>query len=190
MAHKYLVDLTNEERGYLLDVIHKGKTAARRVGRAHVLLRAAEGASDEDIAQTLHLGIASVHRIRQRFVDEGLTAALSERPRSGSPPVLTGNQAAFLIALACTTPPAGRHRWTLQLLADRFIELRQIDTISADTVRRALKKTISNPGNVKSGVFPVSVPTMSGIWKMCWTCMLNPMIPDILKCVLTKARCS
>ena len=64
MAHKYLVDLTEEEQGYLLDVIHKGKTAARRVGRAHVLLRATEGVSDEDIAQTLHLGIASVHRIR------------------------------------------------------------------------------------------------------------------------------
>jgi transposase len=114
MADKYLVDLTEEEQGYLLDVIHKGKTAARRVARAHVLLRAAEGTTDEDIAKTLHLGIASVHRIRQRFVDEGLTAALSERPRSGSPPALTGKQAAFLVALACTTPPPGRHRWTLQ----------------------------------------------------------------------------
>lgn len=67
MADKYLVDLTEEEQGYRLDVIHKGKTAARRVARAHVLLRAATGATDEDIAQTLHLGIASAHRIRQRF---------------------------------------------------------------------------------------------------------------------------
>ena len=92
MADKYLVDLTEEEQGYLLDVIHKGKTAARRVARAHVLLRAAEGTTDEDIAKTLHLGIASVHRIRQRFVDEGLTAALSERLRSGSPPALTGDR--------------------------------------------------------------------------------------------------
>ena len=73
MAHKYLIDLTDEEQGYLHDVIRKGKTTARRVARAHVLLRAATGATDEDIAQTLHLGIASVHRIRQRFVDEGLT---------------------------------------------------------------------------------------------------------------------
>lgn len=190
MAHKYLVDLTEEERASLLDVIHKGKTTARRVGRAHVLLRATEGVSDEDIAQTLHLGIASVHRIRQRFVDEGLTAALSERPRSGSPPVLTGKQAAFLVALACTTPPAGRHRWTLRLLADRFIELRQIDTISTDTVRRVLKKTSSNPGNVKSGVFPVSVPITSGIWRISWTCTPNPTIPGIPKCALTKAPCN
>ncbi|MFO1420476.1 MAG: helix-turn-helix domain-containing protein [Candidatus Competibacteraceae bacterium] len=90
------------------------------------MLQAAAGAANAEIAATLHLGIASVHRIRQRFVDEGLMAALSERPRTGSPPVLTGKQAAFLVALACSTPPAGRHRWTLKLLADRFVELRQI----------------------------------------------------------------
>ncbi|HOW77468.1 MAG TPA: helix-turn-helix domain-containing protein [Candidatus Competibacteraceae bacterium] len=84
MADNYLVDLTEEEQGYRLDVIHKGKMAARRVARAHVLLRAAEGTTDEDIAKALHLAMASVHRIRQRLVDEGLTAAFSERPRSGS----------------------------------------------------------------------------------------------------------
>ena len=155
MAHKYVVDLTTEERGYLLDVIHKGNTTARRVAHAHALLRAAEGATDEEIAEALHLGLSTVHRTRQRFVDEGLTAALSERSRSGSPPVLTGKQAAFLVALACTTPPAGRHRWTLRLLADRFVELRQMDMISPDTVGRVLKKTTSNRGNVENGVFPV-----------------------------------
>lgn len=112
MADKYLVHLTREEQGYLLDVVRKGKTTARRVARAHVLLRAAEGVADEEIAETLHLGLSTVHRTRQRFVDEGLTAALSERPRAGSPPVLTGKQAAFLVALACSTPPAGRRRWT------------------------------------------------------------------------------
>ena len=154
MADKYLVDLTSEEQGYLLDVVRKGKTTARRVARAHVLLRAAEGAADEEIAETLHLGRSTVHRARQRFVDEGLTAALSERSRSGSPPVLTGKQAAFLIALACSTPPAGRRRWTMKLLADRFIELRQIDPISPNTVGRALKKTTSTPGNVRHGAFP------------------------------------
>ena len=190
MAHKYLVDLSDDEQGDLLDVIHKGKTTARRVARAHVLLQAAAGAADEAIAETLHLGLSTVHRTRQRFVDEGLTAALSERPRSGSPPVLTGKQAAFLIALACSTPPAGRQRWTMHLLADRFVELRQIDTISPNTVGRVLKKTTSNRGNAKNGVFPVSVPTTSGIWKMSWTCTPNPMIRAIPKCVLTKARCN
>lgn len=155
MTDKYLVDLTSEEQGYLLDVVRKGKTTARRVARAHVLLRAAEGAADEEIAETLHLGLSTVHRTRQRFVDEGLTAALSERSRSGSPPVLTGKQAAFLVALACSTPPAGRRRWTMKLLADRFVELRQIDTISLKTIGRVLKKTPSNPGNVRNGAFPV-----------------------------------
>ena len=155
MAHKYLGDLTDEEQGYLLDVIRKGKTTARRVARAHVLLRAAEGTADEEIAETLYLELSTVHRTRQRFVDDGLTAALSERARSGSPPALTGKQAAFLVALACRTPPAGRRRWTLRLLADRFVELRQIDTISPNTVDRVLKKTTSNPGNVRNGAFPV-----------------------------------
>jgi len=190
MADKYLVDLTEEERGDLLNVIHKGKAAARKVVRAHVLLRAAEGATDEAIAQTLHLGISTVHRTRQRFVDEGLTAALSERPRAGSPPTLTGKQAAFLVALAGSTPPAGRCRWTLQLLADRFIALRQIEAISRDSVRRILKKTTSNPGNAKNGAFPVSVPSMSGTGRMCWTCTPSPMIPGTRKCALTKARCN
>ncbi|HAS85343.1 MAG TPA: IS630 family transposase, partial [Candidatus Competibacteraceae bacterium] len=81
MIHKYLVDLTDDEQGYLHEVIGKGKTMARRVARAHILLQAATGATDVQIAMTLQLGIASVHRTRQRFVDEGLTAALSERPR-------------------------------------------------------------------------------------------------------------
>jgi transposase len=190
MAHKYLVDLTEEERGHLLDVIHKGKTTARRVARAHILLRASVGATDEEIAETLHLGLSTVHRTRQRFVDDGLTVALNEQSRSGSPPALTGKQAAFLVALACSTPPAGRHRWTLKLLADRFVELRQIDMISPDTVGRVLKKTTSNLGNAKNGVFPVSVPTTSGLWRMSWTCTPNPTIPAIPKCVLTKAPCN
>ena len=106
MAHKYLVNLTEEERGYLLDLMNKGKPAARAVARAHVLLRAGEGATDDEMAQARHLGASTGHRTRQRFVDEGLMPALSERPRPGQGPVLTGKQAAFLVALACSTPPA------------------------------------------------------------------------------------
>ncbi|MDG4606758.1 MAG: helix-turn-helix domain-containing protein [Candidatus Contendobacter sp.] len=99
-----MVDLAEEERGYLLDVIHKGKTTARRVARAHVLLNASARLPDEAIAEMLHLGLSTVHRTRQHFVDDGLTAALSEQSRSGSPPTLTGKQAAFLVALACKYP--------------------------------------------------------------------------------------
>jgi putative transposase len=190
MAHKYLVDLTEEERGYLLNLISKGKPAARRVARAHVLLHAAEGATDDEVAQALHLGTSTVHRTRQRFVDEGLLPALSERRRPGQRPALTGNQAAFLVALACSTPPAGRRRWTLRLLADRLIELQQVESISHDTVGRVLKKTTSNRGNVKSGVFRASVPLMSGTWKTSWICMPSPMILVTLKYALTKVRCN
>jgi transposase len=155
MAHKYLVDLTEAEQAYLLKLINKGKLSARKVARAHVLLHTADGATDDEIAHALHLGVSTVHRTRQRFVDEGLMPALNERPRLGKRPVLTGKQVAFLVALACSTPPQGRRRWTMQLLADGLIELQQAEAVSPATVRRVLKKTASSPGSVKSGVFPV-----------------------------------
>lgn len=93
MTDKYLIDLPAEEQRFLLDAIHKGETTTRRVACARVLLRAAEGAADEETAETLHLGLSTVHCTRQRSVDEGLTAASSERSRSGSPPALTGKPA-------------------------------------------------------------------------------------------------
>lgn len=106
-VHKYLVDLTEAEREYLLNLLKKGKPSARKVARAHVLLRAAAGAADDTIAQTLYLGGSTVHRTRQRFVDEGLIPALSERLRQGKPPPLTSKQTALIVALACSTPPQG-----------------------------------------------------------------------------------
>ena len=154
MAAKYLVDLTVSEHVSLLNVIKKGKGTARKVTRAHVLLQAAEGASDEEIAQALRIGGSTVHRIRQRFVEEGLEAALAERSRCGGSRKLDGRQEAFLVALACSTPPAGRDRWTMQLLADRLIELTPVPSVSEDTVRRILKKTTSNRGSTKSGASP------------------------------------
>src|ERR671919_513491 len=153
MAHKYIVDLTVGEQEYLLNLIKKGKPSARKVARAHVLLRANERATDDEIAHALHLGVSTVHRTRQRFVEEGLAAALSERPRPGKMPTLSGKQEAFLVALACSTPPEGRRRWTMQLLAERLIELQQVEDVSHDTVRRVLKKTTSNRGCAKSGAF-------------------------------------
>src|SRR5205823_5027759 len=132
----------------------KGKATARRVSRAHVLLLADEGATDEEIAESLRLGFSTVHRTRQRFVEVGLMVALSEQPRAGRMQSLTGKPEAFIVALACSTPPEGRRRWTMQLLADRLIELQQVGTLSHDTVRRVLKKTTLSPGNTNAGVFP------------------------------------
>ena len=155
MAHKYIIDLTADEQEGLLNLINKGKPTARKVARAQVLLRADEGATDEEIAEWLHLSVSRVHRTRQRFVEEGLTAALNEQPRAGRRRSLTGKQEALIVALACSTPPRGRRRWTMQLLAERLIELKQVEEISHDTVRRVLKKTISSRGSINAGVFPV-----------------------------------
>lgn len=154
MSEKYLVDLTTAEQAYLTGLLKHGKSSARKIARAHILLQAAEGLSDEEIADTLRVGDSTIHRTRQRFVEEGIEPALSERRRASGRPKLEGKQEAFLVALACSTPPAGRARWTMQLLADRLVELTAVEGISDETVRRALKKTNSNPGSTRSGAFP------------------------------------
>jgi len=143
---KYIVDLTEDERRELLDLTKKGKVSARRLNRAHILLQAADGATDHAIAHALHVGTATVERIRRRFVEGNLERALNEDPRPGREPKLDANQEAWLIATACSAPPAGRQAWSMQLLADEMIRLGQVDTISDETIRRALKKTRSSRG--------------------------------------------
>ena len=108
MAKKYIVSLADDERAQLLALTKRGKVSARRLSRAHILLQADTGLSDDAIAQALHIGTATVERIRKRFVEDGLEAALSERPRPGGQRKLDGKQEAFLIALACSAPPEGR----------------------------------------------------------------------------------
>ena len=151
MHKRYRVTLTEQERAQLRTVTRKGKASARTVRRAQTLLLADEGQTDEAIAAALHSGLSTVARTRQRFVEEGLEAALVDRPRPGAAPKLTPPQQAFTIALACTTPPEGRLRWTMQLLADRLVELEVIPAISDEAVRRLLKKTRSSPGSRSSG---------------------------------------
>ena len=154
MAKKYHVTLTNDEREQLLAMTKRGTVAARQVNRAHILLHAHAGATDEVIAHALHLGTATVERTRKRFVEEGLEAALAERQRPGGRRKLEGKPEAFLIALACSAPPDERPCWTLQLLADRLVELKVVESISDETVRRTLKKTCSSRGRNRNGVFP------------------------------------
>jgi transposase len=155
MAKKYIVTLTEDERAQLLTLTKRGKVSARRLTRAHLLLQADAGLSDEAVAQALHIGTATVERIRKRFVEEGLEAALAERPRPGGQRKLDSKQEAFLIALACSTPPEGRTCWTMQLLAEKLVELQVIGAISDETVRRTLKKTPSSRGRRRPGVFPM-----------------------------------
>jgi transposase len=107
---------------------------------------ASAGKSDDEIRTVLATSVSTVGRIRRRFVEEGLDAALSERERSGAPRKLEGKQEAYLLAIACSAPPAGRDRWTLQLLADRLVELKVVPAISDETVRLRLKKARLSPG--------------------------------------------
>lgn len=145
-AKKYVVDLTPEERERLLKLIGQGEAKARTLSRARILLKADEGLSDEQIAKVLHSGSATVGRVRQRFVEEGLEAALSERPRRGQRPKLSGRDEAHLIAVACSAAPDGQARWSLRLLADKAVALGLAESLSHETVRRVLKKTTLNRG--------------------------------------------
>jgi transposase len=146
MAKKYIVDLSIEERTYLQTLIKKGKRSASQIRRAHILLLANEEKTDTTIAETLHIGLRTVERTRQKFVEGGVDWALSDRPKPAQQTKLDGKQEAFLIATACSNPPEGRTKWTMQLLADRLISLGIVESISDETVRRTLKKTMSTRG--------------------------------------------
>ena len=148
MKKKYVVDLSKEEKEQLEQLTSKGHSAARKIRRAHILLLADEGLKDKEIAKALNAAVTTVERVRKRFVEEGLGAALSERPRIGGAlrRRLDGKGEAYLVALACSEPPEGRGRWTMQLLADRLVEVGLVEEISDETVRRALKKGTLSPG--------------------------------------------
>lgn len=140
MKKLYTVSLEEAERVRLLGLIRSGEGSARVQRRARTLLLADEGKGDEMIAAALHIGASTVKRTRHRFSQEGLDAALHERPRPGVEPKLDAKQEAFLVALACSAPPEGKTRWALRMLADRMVELGQVEELSYETVRRRLKK--------------------------------------------------
>lgn len=146
MRQKNVVTLSDEERERLLRLIRKGKAPAREVTRAQALLQSEEGQDDDAIAANLHIGRATVERIRRKFANEGMEGALHDKPRPGGKRRLDGKQEAFLVALACSTPPEGRTTWTMQLLADRLMTLKVVEEVSDETVRRTLKKTTRSRG--------------------------------------------
>ncbi len=145
---KYVVDLSEEEKKQLRQLTAKGTTGARRLRRAHALLLADEGMTDQEIARAPNGSVSTVERVRERFVEEGLEAALSERPRIGGAlrRKLDGKGEAYLVALACSEPPVGRRHWTMQMLADKMVEVGVVERMSDETVRRALKKGTSSRG--------------------------------------------
>jgi transposase len=150
---KYKVTLDAEERAYLLGLIGAGKASALKLARARILLKADAGPEgpawpDASIAEAVEVDVTTVERVRQRFVEEGLEAALDRKKqaRPSRERKLDGAGEARLVALACSDPPQGRAAWTLQLLADKLVELRVVDSISDETVRQVLKKTNSSRG--------------------------------------------
>lgn len=150
---EYIVKLTDEERAALIALTKKGTIAARKLARAHILRLADEGKQDADIVAALGVGLSTVERTRKKYVDGGLEDALNERPRPGVKPKLDEKQEAYLIALACSTPPNSSVKWTMHLLADRLVQVGIVEEISDATVRRTLKKTCSSPGKSSSGAF-------------------------------------
>jgi transposase len=142
---KYVVRLTEDEREALESLVSAKRVAADRALRARILLKAdvdGDSWSDAEIADAFDVGVSTVHRLRQRLVEDGLEAALSRRPMSSKRPrKLDGAQEARLIAVTCGPAPEGRARWTLRLLADKLVELEVVDSIGRETVRQTLKKT-------------------------------------------------
>jgi transposase len=149
-AKRYKVTLEPDERGDLEKLISRGKGAARRLAHARILLHADQGEgrlskTDAEIAEAVEVSVATIERVRQRFVEEGLEAALNPHPSPRLyPRKLDGEAEARLIALACSPPPEGRARWTLRVLAERMVVLGYVEAVSHETVRTTLQQTNSN----------------------------------------------
>lgn len=152
MRKTYIVELTADQRAHLEQLTRSGVAPARKITRAHVLLKADVGHHapgqrliDKEIAQALDCSATTVQRIRRQFCREGLEAALNRAPTTRSyQRALDGRAEAHLVALACSQAPEGRSRWTIRLLADKMVELGHVETLSRETVRRTLKKTNSS----------------------------------------------
>jgi len=146
---KYRVTLTEEERQNLEQLISRGKGAARKLLHARILLKADEvvGWGDERISEALDVSLSTIGRVRQRFVEEGVAAALERKaPNRVYQRRLDGEQEAHLVALVCSPPPEDRERWTLKLLAEKMVELDYVESVASETVRQTLKKMNLSPG--------------------------------------------
>jgi len=152
----YQVFLGSRDRKRLQALVHKGVQKARVINRARILLMAdakvKEGrTTDQEISKALGVSLRMVAATREKYSRFGLRQALAEKPRSGHPPKLSGKGEALLTTIACSDAPEGRSRWTLRLLADKLVELKEVDSIAHETVRRVLKKTTSSRGRRGSG---------------------------------------
>ena len=140
MRRAQQIQLTEEQRAELKKLVNTGTSQARVLTRARIILMAAKGEGNQQIADALGVSWRTVIRIKARFKEEGIEA-IKERARPGRPPRITGEIEAKLVMLACSSPPEGRGSWTLKLLADKMVELQYIDHISDVAVMKRLKKT-------------------------------------------------
>lgn len=148
----FVVKLTDEDRKYLSQFIRHGRASVRSVTRARILLMADEGYSNKDIVKVLKITRPTVNRTRKRYCEEGLDSSISDKPRSGAPPKIDGTIEAQVTLLACSKPPEGKSTWTLKLLADKIVEMEVVESISAMTIQRILKKAKPNLGRKLDGV--------------------------------------
>jgi hypothetical protein len=169
---KYRVTLTEEERAELQHLVSTGKAAARKLAHARVLLLADTGSgrehSDEQIADALGVSLRTIARVRQRFVIDGVPAAINRSPQPPRPGKIKikGDIEQRLVRLACSDPPEGRCHWTPRLLADEPVVLGRGGSISTETARQALKKTTSSRGSSRPGASrPRPTPSTSGGWR-------------------------
>lgn len=146
MNKNYLIDLTADERLYLMEITSKGKASARKIKRANILLLADQKQHKvEQIVNLLGVSSSTIYRTKYNFVNEGIDSALEEGGRSGQPRKLNANKEALLVSLACSKPPEGCCKWTLELLTDEFIYLTEGEVVSIETVRRRLKDNELKP---------------------------------------------
>ena len=141
-----IVHLNEKERKELRQYLRKGKSSARSLTRARILLLADDARDDEEIAETLKVSKSTIIRIRTRYCEGGLDSALHEKARNGAPFKIDGRIEAELTLLACSDPPDGRSKWTVRLLADKLVEIEVVDSISHMSVQRLLKKMKLNLG--------------------------------------------
>ncbi len=148
MATRYIINLSEDERLGLEDLLSRKRVSKLKAQRAQILLKADEGMTDTEIADEVGVGTATVERIRKRAVLQGIGAALDRKKQEGisRPPKLDGRAEAHLVKLACSEPPDGFARWTLTLLGDKLVELNLVDSVSKTTIHRRLKKTTSSHG--------------------------------------------
>ncbi len=189
MRALYIVELEEDERNELKEVLSGGSPKVRMAKRAQILLAADRGLTTEEIAFSVGAGTSTVYRTRRKYVEGGLEHALTEKRRPGGERKLSHKEEALLSALACTDPPSGRAKWTLELLAGGLVRLTDHETLSKETVRRRLKENELKPWRQK--MWCISwMPSLWPAWRISLICTKNLRIPSILSSISTRLRFS